>query len=808
MHEYLKAARSGAAKRLKTIATEKSQKVDSSTWSPAPELEAGKKTGMRPISKRAFKSGGKVVGKIAKVRADRVARKSGGKVTSEQPPVDRYINRDLKKANDYREGGDSHVGALKSGGRTKKDIGGGMPFEGANTGIPVGRGNAKFLNTGLKRGGAAKKNAGGPLLAGPASPEMMAKRYATGPSAVVAPNAPPRKLGGRANKANGGSTDEFINRQVKRSEDEEVKFPKNVPLPRPRPKSLDASEYRYKGPKRDLPKPGLPGYKKGGKANWEGSAKDEAQDKKLAAKRGISMKQWEASKADDKHDSQQSMKGLKKGGRIDKEDGGPIHHFRLNLQNGKDKRTQNLSFGGESPADALINRIKFANAGGWDVTGAKHTGSYVGDKKSAGSSAGLMKKGGRAHKAGGGMNEQAKMAMIIANDPHSKRDKIAGFLPPSTRTSLSLPSLESGASKMSVKKAHGGRAHKASGGLSEFGQAFKEGRAAMLAGGPKTFEYNGKMYNTNLAKPSEAGNPPRRGVPNPPSATERSYRDLENTTAKNKANFEYSKRVDEVAKGVDEAAKKRNEESVAQNYRNNLAAAGKTAIEKQRDRSSQADTSSPLAPATGSMTGQVADPTTIRRQSGQRSYIPGIRMGDPRLGEPAMVFGGEKRGGRIEKRAKRKDGGKVFTGGSYPNKIPGVVPGGRVTRAEGGAVGKKGGTNINIIISPKSPDQGLGGMPPMPMDAGPPPMPPMMPPEAGPPPMGGGIDPNVLAMLAAKGGGGGPPPMGGPMMPPPGAPPMMRKSGGRTTYPITTASGGGNARLEKVPAYGLKQPTF
>jgi hypothetical protein len=49
-------------------------------------------------------------------------------------------------------------------------------------------------------------------------------------------------------------------------------------------------------------------------AKFEGSAKDVAQDTKLAKKHKMSMKEWESSDMDKKHDKQKSTKGLKKGG--------------------------------------------------------------------------------------------------------------------------------------------------------------------------------------------------------------------------------------------------------------------------------------------------------------------------------------------------------------------------------------------------------------------------------------------------------------------------------------------------------------
>jgi hypothetical protein len=60
-------------------------------------------------------------------------------------------------------------------------------------------------------------------------------------------------------------------------------------------------------------------YARGGKVSsqeWEHSKEDLAQDRKLAKKHGMSLEKWEMSAADKKHDAQQSMKGLKKGGPV------------------------------------------------------------------------------------------------------------------------------------------------------------------------------------------------------------------------------------------------------------------------------------------------------------------------------------------------------------------------------------------------------------------------------------------------------------------------------------------------------------
>jgi hypothetical protein len=65
------------------------------------------------------------------------------------------------------------------------------------------------------------------------------------------------------------------------------------------------------------------GRKRGGKVSeyaWEHSKEDAREDKKLSKKHHMSMEEWEKSSLDKKHDRQQSMKGLKRGGKAE------MHH--------------------------------------------------------------------------------------------------------------------------------------------------------------------------------------------------------------------------------------------------------------------------------------------------------------------------------------------------------------------------------------------------------------------------------------------------------------------------------------------------
>lgn len=134
-------------------------KVDASSWSPPEMMNTGAKVGMRPLSRRAFRKGGKVIEKCeggpAAMRADRKQRKAGGRATS---LVTDMINRNVKKANKYREGGDAHVGGYKSGGDVEQDK---KLVKKAFRQHDEHMHGGKHEDIKLKKGGRTKKQVGG-----------------------------------------------------------------------------------------------------------------------------------------------------------------------------------------------------------------------------------------------------------------------------------------------------------------------------------------------------------------------------------------------------------------------------------------------------------------------------------------------------------------------------------------------------------------------------------------------------------------------------------------------------------------------
>jgi hypothetical protein len=257
MSDLAKKARAAMKSKAERLgASRPMEKVSSADWSPPELLNADVKTGMRPVSRRAFKKGGKVTGEACAPRADRKPRKAGGKAEYKAEATEfanAKVNRNAKAANEEREG-IKHVGALKSGGRAKKAEGGGFDLQSLVGLRPLSE--TKFL------------------------PKQIADNM---------------KKGGRAKKADGGDA---IGKFLKENPAQE----KTVPLPPPRPKNLDAPKVPEKfksphdltthqakrggkikkaegGPLKFHGNPVIPGMKKGGKAH-----PDEAMDKALIKK--------------------------------------------------------------------------------------------------------------------------------------------------------------------------------------------------------------------------------------------------------------------------------------------------------------------------------------------------------------------------------------------------------------------------------------------------------------------------------------------------------------------------------------------
>jgi hypothetical protein len=124
MSDMAKKARAALKAKAQRLGKDRPlERVDSADWTPPEMLNADVKTGMRPLSRRAFKKGGKVMGDCNAPRADRKPRKAGGKAEATEW-ANAKVNRNVKDANEEREG-KKHIGGLKTGGRAKRNTGGG-----------------------------------------------------------------------------------------------------------------------------------------------------------------------------------------------------------------------------------------------------------------------------------------------------------------------------------------------------------------------------------------------------------------------------------------------------------------------------------------------------------------------------------------------------------------------------------------------------------------------------------------------------------------------------------------------------------
>jgi len=313
--EYRKQAKAAMNEKISRMITPGKEKVDSSDWTAPEPLNADVKTGMRPISRRQFKRGGKVnakaddkvKGKMCGGRADRKKRQSGGKALT----ADSLINRNVKEANQSRDGV-KHVGGMKKGGRAKKAMGGldtsvvTTPLAGANQ------------ISGYKDGTYGTQN-----TVTPSTP--------TTPTPTTPPVTKP--AGGSGAKRSGPDYSSMTAKEAAQSVADGYARAKArgaqgfAPMTQ---MALAVLQAKRGGAGADKPVAKKSGGKVS-KADWEHSKTDLKQDKKLSKKHGMSMEKWERSKLDEKHDAQQSSKGLKAGGRTKKYVGGGMPYDGANF---------------------------------------------------------------------------------------------------------------------------------------------------------------------------------------------------------------------------------------------------------------------------------------------------------------------------------------------------------------------------------------------------------------------------------------------------------------------------------------------
>ena len=324
-----KSLREAMKAKAKRLAGASSEKVDSSTFTPAEPLDADVKTGMRPISRRAFKTGGKVEGEDNERRADRAPRGFKEKVG--------LANTNQKDANEEREG-KKHVGGFKAGGRIAKE-GGGMTTSLRPKPRPEDLMTKYKLDSIFRSGEAPPNEPRRPLArmtpeemrqqamldsaAGSGDGHKRGGKVAKKSGGAAGSNAQPLSsadadTGGREAKKKGGMVKKNMGGFLAASDGSNA---------RPVDRDWVNAQKRYEGDRTRRKNGGATG------GMVEGSAKDKREDKMLAKKHGMSMKEWEKSPQDKAHDKGCTCKACGGGvsDRTARKDGGKVGKGKTNI---------------------------------------------------------------------------------------------------------------------------------------------------------------------------------------------------------------------------------------------------------------------------------------------------------------------------------------------------------------------------------------------------------------------------------------------------------------------------------------------
>lgn len=319
--EYRKQAKKAMNDKITRMTAPLKGSVDASGWEVYDPLNADVKTGLRPISRRAYKKGGKVdakpEGKMCGGRADRKKRQSGGKAIT----ANSLVNRNVKEANQERDG-IKHVGGMKKGGKVSKET-----WEHSKSDLKQDKKLAKKHGMSMAAWEKSKLD------------EKHDKQQST----------KGLKKGGRAAKADGGlSAKEAAALMGGRDPYGETNMVETMP-PKPRPKPLLTPSVRRAAenamrknmasdPYEDRPLV-EPAYKKGGKVDHDAH-------KAIGHAVGAAMKAYLNHEQEEAEEDEGERKARKAGGRIGKAAGGG---FGEEMNNPKAKAEKPSKGGGKVP---------------------------------------------------------------------------------------------------------------------------------------------------------------------------------------------------------------------------------------------------------------------------------------------------------------------------------------------------------------------------------------------------------------------------------------------------------------------------